>query len=97
VGAFMNPIAMSTNFNPFSVLLDAPAILGACARSGALQILPVSVSHSADRESSRVQGELAAHDAAVEEIYRQAIEKAAMASTPSVSAAKPKKASSARA
>ena len=60
-------------------------ILGACAQSGALEALPVSARRSADRMSPNVAGELAEHDAAVEELYRQLIVKASKASSASQS------------
>ena len=62
--------------NPFAALLDPVGILGACAQSGALDALPVSAKRCADRMSPNVAGELAEHDAAVDEVYRQLIEKA---------------------
>jgi hypothetical protein len=62
--------------NPFAALLDPVAILGACARSGTLDALPVSAKRSADRTSPNVAGELAVHDAAVDEIYARLIAKA---------------------
>ncbi|HEX6703895.1 MAG TPA: hypothetical protein VF169_03975 [Albitalea sp.] len=64
------------NSNPFAALLDPASILSACAQSGALDALPISARRSADRMSPNVGGELAAHDAAVDEIYRQVIAKA---------------------
>lgn len=72
--------------NPFAALLDPASILSACARSGALAALPVSARRCADRTSPRIAGELAEHDAAVDEIDRQLIAKAAKAAP-----AKPKK------
>jgi len=72
--------------NHFAALLDPLGILSACAQSGTLEALPVSAKRSADRMSPRVAGELAEHDAAVDEIYRQLIEKASKAAP-----AKPKK------
>ena len=77
---------MLTTPNPFAALLDPAGILSTCAQSGALDALPVSAKRCADRMSPRVAGELAEHDAAVDEIYRQLIEKAAKAAP-----AKPKK------
>jgi hypothetical protein len=68
---------MLTTSNPFTALLDPVGILSACAQSGALDALPVSAKRSADRMSPNVAGELAEHDAAVDEIYRQLIAKAA--------------------
>ena len=62
--------------NHFAALLDPTAILSACAQSGALEALPVSAKRSADRMSSNVAAELAEHDAAVDEVYRQLIAKA---------------------
>ena len=62
--------------NPFAALLDPLGILNACAQSGALDALPVSAKRCADRMSPHVAGELAEHDAAVDETYRQLIEKA---------------------
>ena len=79
---------MLTTPNPFTALLDPLGILGACAQSGALDALPVSAKRCADRRSPNVAGELAEHDAAVDEVYRQLIEKASSTST---SAAKSKK------
>ena len=67
---------MTQTYNPFTALLDPLAVLTACAHSGALDALPVSVKRSADRTSPKVVGELAEHDAAVEDIFRQAIAKA---------------------
>jgi hypothetical protein len=71
---------MMTTSNHFAALLDPVGILGACAQSGALDALPVSAKRSADRTSPAVAGELAEHDAAVEELYRQLIEKASKTS-----------------
>ena len=65
-----------TTPNPFNALLDPAGVLNACAQSGALDALPVSAKRSADRANPHLAGELAAHDAAVDEIYRQAIAKA---------------------
>ena len=42
--------------------------------------LPVSVRRSADRVSTQVAGELAEHDAAVDQIYQQMIAKASKTS-----------------
>ncbi len=70
---------MLTTPNPFAALLDPAGILSACAQSGALDALPVSAKRSADRMSPKIGGELAEHDAAVDEIYRQLIAKAAKA------------------
>lgn len=67
---------MLTTSNPFAALLDPAGVLSACAESGALDALPVSAKRSADRTSPRVAGELAEHDAAVEETYRQLVAKA---------------------
>lgn len=67
---------MLTTSNHFAALLDPASILDACAKSGALDALPVSARGSADRTSSNVAGELAEHDAAVDEIYQQLIAKA---------------------
>ena len=77
---------MMTTPNPFAALLDPAGILGACAQSGALDALPVSAKRCADRMSPNVAGELAEHDAAVDEVYRQLIEKASKTAP-----AKPKK------
>jgi len=66
--------------NPFAALLDPVGVLSACAQSGALDALPVSAKRSADRVSTNVTGELAEHDAAVDDIYRQLIAKASKAS-----------------
>ncbi|MBV9892000.1 MAG: hypothetical protein JO090_14080 [Rhizobacter sp.] len=74
-------------FDPFAALLDPAAILSACAKSGALDALPVSAKRSADRTSPKIADELAEHDAAVDEIYRQVIAKA---SKPSASRQRPK-------
>ncbi len=68
---------MSIAFNPFAVLLNPVGILTICAQSGALDALPLSVKRSADRQSPRVAGELAEHDAAVDAIYHELIAKAA--------------------
>ena len=62
-----------TTSNHFAALLDPVAILSACAQSTALNALPVSVKRSADRISDNVAAELAEHDAAVDELYRQLI------------------------
>jgi len=70
---------MSTSFNPFAVLLDPIGVLTTCAQSGALDALPLSAKRSADRQSPRVAGELAEHDAAVDAIYYELIAKAAKA------------------
>jgi hypothetical protein len=51
-------------------------ILSACTQSGALDALPVSAKRSADRRSPNIADEVAEHDEAVDEIYRQAIAKA---------------------
>jgi hypothetical protein len=67
---------MMTISNHFAALLDPVGILGVCAQSGALNALPVSAKRSADRMSPKVAGELAEHDAAVDELYRQLIAKA---------------------
>jgi hypothetical protein len=66
--------------NHFAALLDPVGILGACAQSGALDALPVSAKRSADRMSPHVAGELAEHDAAVDELYQQLIAKASKTS-----------------
>ncbi|MBW8833116.1 MAG: hypothetical protein JF606_27790 [Burkholderiales bacterium] len=79
---------MSTSSNPFAVLLDPVAILTMCTQSGTLGALPLSAKRSADRQSPRVAGELAEHDAAVDAIYHELIVKAAKAPT-TKSAAKP--------
>ena len=71
---------MMTTSNHFAALLDPAGILGACAQSGALDALPVSAKRSADRTSPAVAGELAEHDAAVEELYEQLIAKASKTS-----------------
>jgi hypothetical protein len=76
---------MSTSSNPFAALLDPVGILAMCANSGALDALPLSKRHSADRQSLHVAGELAEHDAAVEAIFHGMAVKAAKAP-----AAKPK-------
>jgi hypothetical protein len=72
---------MMTISNHFAALLDPVGILGICAHSGALEALPVSARRSADRMSPNVAGELAEHDAAVEELYRQLIVKASKSSS----------------
>ena len=64
---------MLTISNPFAALLDPVGILSACAQSGALDALPVSAKRSADRTNPDIAGELAEHDAAVDDIYRQLI------------------------
>jgi hypothetical protein len=74
--------------NPFAALLDPVSILTHCAQSGALDALPLSAKRSADRQSPRVAGELAEHDAAVDAVYQDLIAKAAKAAAPK-SAAKP--------
>ena len=71
---------MLTTSNPFAALLDPVGILSACAQSGALDALPVSAKRCADRMSPKVAGEVAEHDAAVDQIYRQLIAKAAKTS-----------------
>jgi hypothetical protein len=78
-GALTIRIAMLTISNPFAALLDPTGILSACARSGTLDSLPVSAKRCADRMSPHVAGELAEHDAAVDEIYLQLVAKAAKA------------------
>jgi hypothetical protein len=78
--ASMSRIPMSMMPNPFAAVLDPVGILSACAQSGALDALPVSAKRSADRMSPNVAGELAEHDAAVDEIYQQLIAKAAKTS-----------------
>ena len=86
---------MTTPSNPFAVLLDPVAILATCTQSGALDALPLSAKRCADRQSPRVAGELAEHDAAVDAIYQALIAKAAKAPAPKApakAAAKPKKA-----
>jgi len=70
---------MSTPSNPFAALLDPVGILTRCAESGTLDALPLSAKRSADRQSPRVAGELAEHDAAVDAIYHDLIAKAAKA------------------
>ncbi|WP_280151671.1 hypothetical protein [Piscinibacter sp. XHJ-5] len=70
---------MSTTSNPFHALLDPLGVLSACAESGALNALPVSAKRCADRASPNLAGELAAHDAAVDEIYGHLIAKASKA------------------
>ena len=67
---------MLTTSNPFAALFDPVGILSACAQSGALNALPVSAKRSADRTSSKVAIELAEHDAAIDEVFRQLIAKA---------------------
>ena len=67
---------MMTTSNHFAALLDPAGVLSACAQSGALDTLPVSAKRSADRMSPNVAGELAEHDAAVDELYQQLIAKA---------------------
>jgi hypothetical protein len=71
---------MTTISNHFAALLDPAGVLIACAQSGALDALPISVKRSADRMSSSVAGELAEHDAEVDELYRQLIAKASKTS-----------------
>lgn len=68
-------IPMLTMSNPFATLLDPVGILTACSQSGVLDALPVSAKRSADRTSPSLAGELAEHDAAVDEIYQQLIAK----------------------
>ena len=67
--------------NHFAALLDPAGVLDACAQSGTLDALPVSAKRSADRVSPRVAGELAEHDAAVDELYQQLIAKASKTSS----------------
>ncbi|HJV61874.1 MAG TPA: hypothetical protein VJ743_13075 [Albitalea sp.] len=74
--AFTSHIPMLTSSNPFAALLDPAGVLSACAKSGALDALPVSAKRSADRTSAKVADDLAAHDAAVDDIYRKLIAKA---------------------
>lgn len=62
--------------NPFAVLIDPTGVLSACAATGRLDSLPVSARHSADRSRFAADDELALHDAAVDQIYAAAIEKA---------------------
>jgi len=71
---------MTMTSNHFAALVDPAAVLTACAQSGALDALPVSAKRSADRMSPAVAGELAEHDAAVDEVYRQLIAKASKTS-----------------
>jgi hypothetical protein len=71
---------MTTISNHFAALLDPAGVLTVCAQSGALDALPVSAKRSADRMSPGVAGELAEHDAAVEELYQQLIAKASKTS-----------------
>ena len=71
---------MMTIPNHFAALLDPVGILSACAQSNALNALPVSVRRSADRTSHNIAGELAEHDAAIDELYRQLIAKASKTS-----------------
>ena len=71
---------MTTISNHFAALLDPAGVLIACAQSGALDALPISVKRSADRMSSSVAGELAEHDAEVDELYQVLIAKAAKTS-----------------
>jgi hypothetical protein len=75
-----NRIAMLTTSGPFAALLDPVGVLSACALSGALDALPVSARRCADRANSRVTGELAEHDAALDEIDLQLIAKASKTS-----------------
>lgn len=71
---------MLTIPNPFAALLDPVGTLSACARSGALDALPVSARRCADRTSPKIAGELAQHDAAVDESDRQVIANASKTS-----------------
>jgi len=71
---------MLTIPNHFAALLDPVGILSACTQSGTLDALPVSAKRSADRTSPNVATELAEHDAAVDETYRQLIAKASKTS-----------------
>jgi len=80
---------MSMSPNPFAALLDPVSILTQCAQSGALDALPLSAKRSADRQSPRVAGELAEHDAAVDAVYQELIAKAAKAAAAPKSTAKP--------
>lgn len=68
--------------HPFAALLDPSGVLSACAESGALAALPVSAARSADRVSPKVAGELAKHDAALEEMDKQLVAKSSKASSP---------------
>ena len=70
---------MKTISNHFAAL-DPVGILSSCAQSGALDALPVSAKRSADRMSPNVVGELAEHDAAVDELYQELIAKASKTS-----------------
>jgi len=69
-----------TTSNHFAALFDPVGILTACTQSGALDALPVSAKRNADRTSPHVDGELAEHDAAVDEVYRRLIAKASTTS-----------------
>ena len=71
---------MMTISNHFAALLDPVGILSACAQSGALGALPVSAKRNADRTSPNIAGDLAEHDAAGDELYRQLIAKASKTS-----------------
>ena len=71
---------MTMTSNHFAALVDPAAVLTACAQSGGLDALPVSAKRSADRMSPAVAGELAEHDAAVDELYQQLIAKASKTS-----------------
>ena len=68
------------DFQPLCCPSRPVGILTACTQSGALYALPVSAKRSADRTSPHVAGELAEHDAAVDEVYRQLITKASTTS-----------------
>lgn len=74
---------MITISNHFAALLDPTSVLSACAQSGELDALPISAKRSADRTSPNVGGELAEHDAAVDELYQQLIAKACKTSAKS--------------
>jgi hypothetical protein len=78
---------MSTSNNPFAVLLDPAGVLAMCAQSGALDALPLSTKHSADRQGLRVAGELAEHDAAVDAIFQGLAAKAPASKTKSTRSA----------
>ena len=64
---------MTSNF--FASLVDPAGVLDVCAQSGALDALPVSVTYSADRASTKVNSDMAEHDAALDDAYRHVIEK----------------------
>lgn len=66
---------MCLSKNPFAALMDPGAVLSACMETGALDALPVSARHSADR-SRLADPTLERHDAELDHIYAELIAKA---------------------